>query len=209
MKVLETISRKDLIEIYLRREERDKQKAIPPGRDRLDWDNPNEIDGWLQLYCYKHGVIGGFKEWALVELTKNDVLDCAIVNHIPDLEGCPQRLGTILSECRPRAMAWQPGSPKAWYEPLSSGGEFELCWAVILRCATPGEKNCGAKWYVEDGSGRFLCYARRLFCRGEDGKALGYLGYKPDLESDWLSKNLDSGHFIKNHAVYQEPCLLA
>ncbi len=205
MKVLETMSRKDLIDVYLRREERDKQEAIPPGRDRLDWNNPNEIAEWLQAHSYKHGVICGFKEWALVELTKNDLLDCAIVNHI--LKGCPQRLGTIFSECRPRAKEWQPDSPKAWYKPLNSGAEFGLCWAVILRCATPQEKKGGAKWYVEDGSGRLLCYARRLCFRGEDGKALGYLGYKPDLRSDWLSRNLDNGHFIRNLAAYQEPCL--
>jgi hypothetical protein len=49
-----------------------------------------------------------------------------------------------------------------------------------------------AKWYVEDGSGRAICYLRRLLNYSkEKGKAKAYIGEKIDQNSHFMRKHFN------------------
>lgn len=82
MKLLATISRKELIKFYLDGEALKKNKPIPQNFDLLDFNDPNAIDQWLKQNDYKRGVISGFAQWALIELSVDEIGNIAVVNHI-------------------------------------------------------------------------------------------------------------------------------
>lgn len=194
MRVIKTVSRKEIIRFYLRRE-KEKGKSVPPGLDNLKWDNPSDLDAWLSENNYKEGVISGFTKWKFVELSKEDLLDCAVVNSI--FPGKSQRISNLLKETV--LEDWKPDRETTWYKLLNSGKPFKKEWALILRPALPSEK---ARWYIEDGSGRALCYVRRITTYQEKCQAYAYIGFSPDLKSKWLRTHLDNGYFIANANRY-------
>lgn len=189
MKVIKEVSRRELIEFYLKREAEDG-KSTPSSVDSLDWDNPNTLDAWLDENGYKEGVISGFKKWKLVKLSKDDLLDCAIVGSI--FPGKSQCVGSLLEEGV--LENWKPDRVTTWFNWLESGKPFKKEWALILRPALPCEKAC---WYIEDGSGRALCYTRRINKSGEESRAFAFIGHSPDPSSNWLKTHLGDGYFLQ------------
>lgn len=186
MKKLKTIDRKELIDLYLKGEAEKKNKLIPQDYDCLNWDNSNDLDTWLKKYCYKFGVISGFKQWAYVKLDKNDLLNCAIVNSI--FSGMSQRLGDLVGT--KEFKEWEPNEKRDWYEPLSRGC-FQEKYAVIMRPACESEIKQGAKYYVEDGSGRTICYLKSILRLDSESEMTAYIGFDPDNDSIFLNEKLD------------------
>ncbi|MBU0999041.1 hypothetical protein KKG24_01905 [Patescibacteria group bacterium] len=190
MKRLKIIDRKELIDLYLEAEEVKKQKSIPPGYDLLEWDNPNNLDTWLEKYGYKHGVISGFKQWAYVKLNKGDLMNCAIVAGIDIFCRMSQRLGNL--ENTEEFNRWEPNKKPVpiWYESLSRGC-FKEKFAVIMRPACESEIKQGAKYYVEDGSGRMICYLRSILSLNSKSEMTAYLAFDPDESSSFLNEKLN------------------
>lgn len=193
MKRIGIITRRNLLDFYLGIEVIKKNKRIPASYRSLNLDaiNVNDLDEWLELNDYKHGVISGFRSWAHVELDKDDLLDIAVENRIFRSTRVLKKLAGT-SELND----WIPDKNPLpiWYGPLWNG-ELREDFSIILRAATPGEKREGAKIYVEDGSGRSICYLRTLLRTGASSKMRGYLGFDPDPQS----------HFFQTHSRGNSP----
>jgi hypothetical protein len=75
----------------------------------------------------------------------------------------------------PQFAIWQPDHPKEWFEYLDRGGNYPPEWPLILRPAVTSERP--AECYIEDGSGRAICFFRRLFrTRDYTSRAYGHVG---------------------------------
>ncbi|HME58647.1 MAG TPA: hypothetical protein VKF63_09940, partial [Terracidiphilus sp.] len=147
-----------VIKFYLDGEAVKKNRSIPSTFETLDLDDPNVTDQWLREHDYKDGVLSGFAQWALVELSVDDIGNIAIVNHIFKSNRVLKNLtGTREFE------DWIPNRNPLpfWFGPLSAN-EWRDEYSIILRPPTPGERSEGAALYVEDGSGRSICYYRSL-----------------------------------------------
>ena len=206
MVLVSRLNREAVIRAYLERERRDKGTAVPADVDDLAWDDSGVLNAWLRDHGYKEGVLSDFRSWVRVRLTESDLLDCVIAGFAGFWADCPsRRIGTLLTSGRSRAQEWGPDRPTSWFNALDSGARFPQDAPLILRPSVPSE---GGRWYIEDGSGRGLCYARRL--RSHPGKceAVGYLALDPDPQSGWLRRNLDNGHFIDHAGAYHEPRLV-
>lgn len=205
MVLVSRLNREEVIRAYLERERRDKGTALPADVDDLAWGDSAVLNAWLLDHGYKEGVLSDFRSWVVVRLTESDLMDCVIADFDGFWAGCPgRRIGTLLTSCRSRVQEWRPNRPTSWFSALGAGAPFPRDAPLILRPAVPSE---GGRWYIEDGSGRGLCYARRL--QGHPGRCevIGYLAFDPDPESEWLRTNLDSGHFIHEAGYYNEPRL--
>lgn len=175
------IDRKEVIDFYLESDNAKKDTTTPSDYDSLDWSNPNTLDEWLRKNGYKPGVLLGYKKYALVKLSKQDLEDTAIVDHI--FPGKSQRLGDLLvgtPEFQDRKPNTQ--SSETWFDQLSRGKIPENC-VLILRPALFSEK---AKYYAEDGSGRTICYLRVIEEKGTDSELCAYLGSEPDQLSAFM-----------------------
>ena len=190
MEILRECSRQDLLEFYLSRE-REKGKDV--FLEGIDIENPNAIDRHFKVHRLKIGVIPGYKRWQFVKLFKEDLLQCAVVNDIDIFSG-EQLLSAI---CMKKEFhEWKPekdGKTKetAWFdeiEHMEDSSSFPEKWALILRPALPTEK--GAKWYIEDGSGRSICFLRRLLTLRKDGFVYAYIGIEPDQKSEWIYRKM-------------------
>lgn len=180
------LSRRELIEAYLKYEASKPKKnlAAPPDIDEWDWTNPNVIDKKLESNRFKYGIISGFKCWQHVTLFREDLLKCAIVNHI--FPGKSQVLSNLVS--LPDFWSWRPDRQTEWYDRLNGGGHFSREWAVILRPAVSSERP--AVWYIEDGGGRTVCFLRRLIRESDQTSvATGYLGEDPDSSSKFMARH--------------------
>lgn len=146
------LSRRELIEAYLKYEASKPKKnlAAPSDIDEWDWTNPNVIDQKLESNRFKYGIISGFKCWQHVTLFRDDLLKCAIVNHI--FPGKSQVLLNLVS--LPDFRSWRPDRQTEWYDRLNGGGHFSREWALILRPAVSSERP--AVWYIEDGGDSVL-----------------------------------------------------
>ena len=181
MNVVEVgISRQRVIETYVRYDAKKKNKP-PIDFEHWNWDDANSLDEKLQAAGYKFGVISGYIIWNLVQLSYDDLGECAIVNCI--FKGLPQTLGELTNF--PAFDNWKPDKPPEWFETLEAGGNFPKEWAMILRPSVACEKP--AKWYVEDGSGRAICFFRYLVRQKDQGRsAFGYLGIEIDPSSNFM-----------------------
>ncbi len=185
--IIKDLSRKDVISFYVEYDRRKKPAEKDINLTTWLWDDPVELDNVLKANKFKSGVLPAYMLWNLVELDFNDILDCAIVNHIfPDL---PQALNLI--QDKGVIEIWRPpnlpnsSEPPEWWVPLSSGSNLPREWALILRPSTLTEKP--AKWYVEDGSGRVLALAQHVLKYGDKTKtAYAYLGVIPDENSPFI-----------------------
>ncbi|MFA5993700.1 MAG: hypothetical protein WC823_01945 [Parcubacteria group bacterium] len=200
MKILKTITRKELINFYLVSDRNKKNKPIPDGIDPLMWDDPNKLDEWLGKFEYKTGVITGFRQWAYVQISKEDFLDSAISDSIPQFKNKGQRLRDLVGT--KEFLAWKPkDSLPIWYDSLSKG-VFDEKFAIIVRPACESEKRQGAKFYIEDGSGRSICYLRSILKIGKESKMTGYIGFDPDPMSNFLQEKLDGEFSRENRDKY-------
>ncbi len=192
MKIEGIVDRREIIEHYLRLENR-KGSPIPFPYPNLPWDDVNALDCWFDKHHYKTGVISGFRHWGVAILSYEDVLDCAIVSHI--FRAPSQRLGDLLRlGCLD---TWKPGNPnRYWEQPVHKGESIPRQWGLIMRGALPRER---ARFYVEDGNGRATWFAAQ---RGEASRtAYAFIGFDPDPASHWLRKNLES-HFYRHAQRY-------
>lgn len=197
MKLLATVSRREVIEFYLRSEALKRNKPIPSTFASLDLDDLNGTDHWLRENGFKSGVISGFTQWALVELSVEDIGNIAVVNHI--FKG-----GRVLKNLKGSRELddWIPNRNPLpiWYGPL-----WANVWSddhkIILRPPTPGERSGGASLYVEDGSGRSTCYYRTLQRTGAPSRMCGFIGFDPYPSSEFFQKSLE-GEFARNAARY-------
>ena len=87
-----------------------------------------------------------------------------------------------------------------WYGPLWAN-VWSDNYTIILRPPTVGERSEGASHYVEDGSGRSICYYRTLQRTGAPSRMRGYIGFNPNPNSEFFQKSLE-GEFAKNAARY-------
>jgi hypothetical protein len=187
MKLLTVVPRREAIKLYLDREAVKKNKPIPPTFWALDLDDPNVTDQWLSENGYKCGVLSGFAQWAFVELSLVDIGNIAVVDGIfksgkvlKDLAGCQE------------FRVWIPNkSPlPVWYAPLEKA-DWRDEYSIFLRPPTPGERLKGASLYVEDGSGRSICYYRSLLRTGTPSRMRGYIGFEPSPRSVFLQTCLE------------------
>jgi hypothetical protein len=82
LKLLTTVSQTQVMKLYLDGEVLKRNKPIPPTFSALNLDDPNATDQWLRENGFKPGVITGFAQWAIVELSVDDIGNIAVVNHI-------------------------------------------------------------------------------------------------------------------------------
>ncbi len=186
MRVIEpNIDRKVVVEFYVDYEAR-KKKVSPPDLTGCNWNDPNDIDCRLKAAKdYKHGIISGYKLWNLVEFKLDDLLQSAIVNHIFPCRS--QVLGKLVNE--EDFKKWKPKGKPEWYDHLESGLCFKREWAMVLRPAVSAENP--AKWYIEDGSGRAICFTRRLLNNNDyQSSAFGYLGIEVDRKSTFINNEI-------------------
>ncbi len=197
MKLLTTVSRKEVIEFYLDGEALRKNKHVTPTFGSLNLDDPNATDQWLRENDYKYGVLSGFVKWAFVELSVNDIGNIAVVNHIFKSNRVLKHLAGTLE-----LVNWIPNRNPLpiWYGPLEAS-EWKDEYAIILRPPTPGERSEGATLYVEDGSGRAICYYRSLLRTAAPSRMRGYIGFDPNPSSVFLQTWLER-EFARNAARY-------
>jgi hypothetical protein len=177
------LSRREFIERYLKYEAQKKNLLLPSDINGWNWTSPDSIDQKLRSSRFKCGIISGFKYWQHVTLFREDLLKCAIVNHI--FPGKSQVLSNLVS--LPDFWSWRPDRQTEWYDRLNGGGPFSREWALILRPAVSSEHP--AVWYIEDGGGRAVCFLRRLIRENDQtGVACGYLGEDPDSSSEFMTR---------------------
>ncbi len=182
MKLLSVVPQKDVIDFYLGIEAVKKVKPIPSDYPSLNLDNPNATDDWLNAHFYKRGVLAGFRQWALVELSLDDIGRIAIVDGIFASHKVLKELAGTQE-----LADWVPNRTPlpVWYGSLCAA-EWRDEYSIILRPPTPGERRRGAALYVEDGSGRSICYYRSLLLTGGPSKMRGYIGFNPNPQSRFL-----------------------
>jgi hypothetical protein len=185
------LNRKDVITAYVNYDARKKNNPIPKNLADWPWSDPNALDFELsRCKLFKHGIITGYKTWQEVQLSRLDLLNCAVVNDMfRDFHSPSEHLPRVLNKLihHPVFRQWKPDRPTEWYEWLESGKPFPDDWPLILRPAVRSE--APAKWYIEDGSGRAVCFLRRLCNHPEEnGTAVGYLGVEPDFGSKFMQQ---------------------
>lgn len=184
---MELVSRQSVIEQYVRYDARKKHGSIPPDFCAWDWSSADDLDRRLAAAGFKFGIISGYLWWKPIELGLSDLSRCAIVAGI--FPGLPRVLGQL-----PGLGAfetWRPNHDVEWFVPLERAEDYPHDWPLVLRpavaCETP------ATWYLEDGSGRGICFFRRLVHFSDYiRKALGYLGVVPDQESTFMREKFPS-----------------
>lgn len=183
MTFIRTAGRNEVLEAYFARE-RAKGRRLP---DPPFPDHPDAIDALLGRLVLKPGVIGGYLVWHYVALDVADLGDCAIVEAMAAREfptARTQRLGDI-ARCA-AFRGWRPDRPTTWEQELALSPDpctYPDSLALILRPALPHE--CGARWYIEDGSGRAVFWLRRVLAAGGGG-AWAYLGRTADRRSSFM-----------------------
>ena len=192
------MDRKEVIDFYLESDNVKKNGTIPADYSTLDWNDPNALDCWLRKHGYKFGIMPGYKEWAYVQLSKDDLMDTVIVSSI--FPGSARRLGDLIDTQALKEWVPDRDSSKAWYEPLSKGDVPKGC-DIILRHSTKGE---GGKYYVEDGSGRSICYLRAIHNLHRDSEICGYIGTKPDPSSNFMREKFSKLALITSEKIFPD-----
>ncbi len=188
---MKCLTRKDVITAYVSYDARKNNNPIPKNFSDWPWSDPNALDIELSRHKFKSGIITGYKTWQEVQLSRLDLLDCAVVNHIfSNFHSPSEQLPRVLNKLihHPVFRHWKPNKSTEWYERLESGKPFPDDWPLIIRPAVSSE--APAKFYIEDGSGRAVCFLRRLCNHPEEsGAAMGYLGIEPDFGSNFMQQH--------------------
>jgi hypothetical protein len=196
---MKSLTRKDVIHAYVKYDAKKKDRPLLGHFASWPWSDPNLLDIELKKAGFKSGIITGYKTWQIVQLTRRDLLNCAVVDHMfRDFQASNERLPRTLGELihHPVFPLWKPNKPTAWYDWLEDGKPFSADWPLILRPAVRSE--APAKLYIEDGSGRAVCFLRRLYNYPEEhSEAMGYLGVEPDSGSIFMQQHFPE---LLNHA---------
>jgi hypothetical protein len=196
MKFLGLASRKEVIDFYIRTDA--AKKSTPSLPDWLNLEDANAVDDWFGKNDYKPGAISAFRSWAKVRLSWSDFLEIAVVNGI---FVSSRVLGKLIGTSELKDWKPKKENMQTWHDSLS-GGIFKDDFTIILRPATLGEKNEGAKFYVEDGSGRSICYFRAIAATNKPSEMNAYVGFDPDQNSQFLKNNLGWGFIGASAAQY-------
>ena len=185
---MELVTRQTVIENYLHYDSRKKNLPLPENLTEWDWSDPNELDIQLIKHGYKSGILAGYLYWKPVELGRSELSQCAIYAGI-----FPPTLPRVLEQligC-PAFESWKPDRDVEWFIPLEQGQAYPRDWPLILRPAVKSEHP--ATLYLEDGSGRGLCFFRKLVRSNDNSrKAFGYLGVTPDPKSTFMQQRFPS-----------------
>src|SRR5438034_5581404 len=177
----ELVPRKLVVEKYIRYDARKKKGVVPTDMTDWDWSSADDLDRRLDSAGFKTGIIAGYTFWKPISLPQSDLANCAV--EIAIFPGLPRALGQLVG--LPQFETWKPPGNKEWFQRLNGGGDYPKEWPLILRPAVRIEHP--AKWYVEDGSGRAICFFRRLIRTSDDtSRAHGYLGVRPDAGSTFM-----------------------
>lgn len=178
------VTRRDVVESYVRYDARKKGGAVPSDISEWDWSHADAIDQNLRLNGFKFGILAGYEMWRPVNFGVSELRDCAIVADIfPNL---PRVLGQLVN--LELFENWKPDRHVEWLDSLRGDAPYPSEWPLILRPSVRSERP--AKWYLEDGSGRGICFFRRLVRAGDDrSTAFGYLGSQPDSRSTFMRQN--------------------
>ncbi len=189
------VPRRKVIEAYVRYDA--AKKGIPlPDFAQWNWDDPDFLDNVLSQARFKPGMIVGFSEWNHVELTLDNLRNCAVVETIARETNGPRDLRGL--ETKGCLRDWKPKTNPSWFKRVQQGDVFAQCEPFILRRAV--EDELPAKWYVEDGSGRATAIvANAAKYSGKPVVAYGFLGICPDRSSKFMNER---PHYMK------EPCLI-
>jgi hypothetical protein len=194
LKIERLTDRREVMKHYLECDRRRPQ--LPEFMSGSGIEDVNRVDRWLKRSRLKPGVISGFRQWAYAQLTFADLLQCSVVETVS--RGVPgRRLGDLLD--MGFLDGWEPIWPNPrWHEIIRTNGALPAADALIIRPAVPSES---ARYYVEDGSGRAAYLAAHR--PTAEVVAYAYLGFDPDPNSEWLSRNLDKGHFHRMGSRYR------
>jgi hypothetical protein len=170
-----------------------KRRPLPADYSTLDWDDTNALDTWLWSHGYKGGVMSGFRRWAFVQFSVEDLLDLAI---IPDWypQESSQRLRELVQIDDLDHRTTTP--PQPWLE-RHLRGEFAAEFPIICRPTTRMNRRHRAKLWIEDGAGRTVVYLRAILRLGIESQMRGYVGFDPDPKSSYLQTKF-KGEFAKN-----------
>jgi hypothetical protein len=186
MRIVEPhVERRTVIEAYVAYD-CSKKRRPQPTLNEWDWTSANSIDARLRESELKCGVLAGYTKWAKVELTIEDIRQCAVVVGI--LKGTSRVLGNI---CEAALREWEPDRTTAWYKAICSCGQsLGPSEPLILRPAVKCEQP--AEWYIEDGSGRAVALLKRASSFPSDiAVATAYLGLVPDRHSEFMRRELN------------------
>ena len=176
------LTRQQLVRRYVNYDCTKKSRPVPD-LDGWDWSSPDALDERLRSNGLKYGIITGYRAWELQRFGRDDLGACAIVSGIREFADKPR----VLSLLRPHDEfeAWKPDRVTSWFATLDSGGAIDDDSALLIRPATRGERP--ARWYIEDGSGRAICFYRRLM-RTPDSldRAAVLLAREPDPSSTFM-----------------------
>jgi hypothetical protein len=179
MKILKKhVARRFVVEAYAAYD--CQKKCVPsPRLSDSDWSSADAIDRALEVATLKIGIAAGYLFWDRVEITLEDLIDCAVDASI--FPGHSRKLGSVphdqLTKCR----------PGKWYESIAQGRPLGENVPMLLRPAVRSESP--AKWYIEDGSGRAITFlANRELFHPSQALAIGYLGRTPDQHSTFMQQ---------------------
>ena len=150
------VARQSVIEQYVRYDARKKHVSIPPDFCAWNWSSADDLDRRLEEAGFKKGIISGYLRWKPVELGLSDLSRCAVDDKV--FPGLSRALGQLrgLKDFE----TWKPDRDVEWFDPLERSEDYPRDWPLILRPAVKCESP--ATWYLEDGSGRGICFFRRL-----------------------------------------------
>ena len=175
------LDRQEAVRFYVGYDCRKKLRPLPRDLADWNWDDPDDLDARLERHGLKPGAVSAYKLWSFVELCVLDLLHCAIARHV--FKGQPQVLSLLAA--RGAVETWKPQGLPEWFDSLQAGDAFPQEWAMILRPSTVTEQP--AEWYVEDGTGRALCFLQRVLGHAESRRvAYAYLGVVPDESSNFI-----------------------
>jgi len=180
--IQQNIERRNVIEAYAKYDCPKKNRPLPEFAT-WDWSSADAIDREMTTAHLKQGVPAGYLLWDKVELTIDDLRQCAVAGHIFPRKS--RDLGQL--EDAGELVNWEPKPRGAWYEGILEGRALDENTPLLLRPAVCGE--FPAIWYIEDGSGRAISVvANQHRYSPTQTVAVGYLGAQSDKRSRFMQQ---------------------
>lgn len=185
MKVVRELSREDVVPAYVSYDAR-KKGQLPPDTSTWDWKSADALDESLKESGCKYGIPAGYLTWNEVELTVDDLRDCAVVASISgELECAGRDLRTL--DAKGLLTSWQPKGNPSWFDGAKAGKPFPPDEPFLLRRSVKSE--LPAKWYLEDGSGRATAVVANASTFASDSVvAYGFVGVQLDRASTFMKE---------------------
>lgn len=178
------VPRRNVVEAYVHYDATKKKNRLLDFAG-CDWDDPNCLDSVLRRAKYKCGIIAGFSVWSYVEISLDDLRDCAVVAALSNKLKGPRDLRGL--ETKGCLHNWKPDIQTTYFERVEHGDTFGPGEPFILCPSVQSE--LPAKWYIEDGSGRataLVANAAKYVVKPVVG--YGYLGIRADQTSTFMKQ---------------------